>query len=717
MNDLSEAYMRRAKADVAITISQVERLLASDPRLPRLTRGEIEELFENVTKEEYEHSLMVGDQERARHMRALMLVLPYNTNTDNNGNLEELYTRPPVTKMVDTGIKPKPQPILFDPPSGKVKIVSSKYRDTNIIQQPQVKPTTSTVIYTTTPVPTTTTTFRPVIQKKIRPVKTQIKRTQQNTQPTFHAELNFYPKEKKATTKFSSHYSANASPFKLPTHEEFPAKPIRGNIVDMLATIGLYPNEKNNNNNNRVGLIDSKPEASELLQIKPTPSPEFLKYENPTTLVPEIVRKIITTRHPIKRTTTPSPELETTTIISTTKKPEITPEIFQVLSSIGILKESKVNEQPEERVLVKKSKLDDLVEHDSNPMEFKPIPESLIEESLKMRMEPEFAPDFSSFKPLKIENRNTNENIDGEFEDFLKSFGLIDNKRQKKSMTKNETQENESETTVTSPKTPVTITTETSASTVGFIKKFDEMKEMPDVQLELVPFKMAHILDNIGITQKSNHNYEGKKPKKIFSSKAHGFRPPAHTKSTTEDDFAKLHQLLETIRHLDSLNSNITDDQLSQLDLGKYNLSEPLLAQGPNPVDHTEIESKKNEIKRQNDNEPVRISLNLDESSSPKASELKQTDINSNDDTTTTTTTTTTTSSDDDDPRSNLEDSFSSGSDPVDDTPLPPPRRSGFYFLTDINSFLEVGEDPDKVEVRYERKYGDPSRFLPVTVP
>lgn len=49
-------------------------------------RGEIEELFENVTKEEYEKSLRRGDRDRAKHMRALMLVLPYNTN--NNSDLQ-----------------------------------------------------------------------------------------------------------------------------------------------------------------------------------------------------------------------------------------------------------------------------------------------------------------------------------------------------------------------------------------------------------------------------------------------------------------------------------------------------------------------------------------------------------------------------------------------------------------------------------------------------
>lgn len=86
INDLEEDHVKRALSDVATTIREVQKLLETDPKLPRLTRGEIEELFENVTKEEYEKSMRKGEMDRAKHMRALMLVLPYNTN--NNSDLQ-----------------------------------------------------------------------------------------------------------------------------------------------------------------------------------------------------------------------------------------------------------------------------------------------------------------------------------------------------------------------------------------------------------------------------------------------------------------------------------------------------------------------------------------------------------------------------------------------------------------------------------------------------
>ncbi|XP_012274806.1 uncharacterized protein LOC105696696 [Orussus abietinus] len=64
-----------------------------------------------------------------------------------------------------------------------------------------------------------------------------------------------------------------------------------------------------------------------------------------------------------------------------------------------------------------------------------------------------------------------------------------------------------------------------------------------------------------------------------------------------------------------------------------------------------------------------------------------------------------------------LEESFG-GSTRAPDPVLPTPRRSGLYFLVDWNTFLEVGEEgKDKVNLRFQPKVGDRSRFISVTVP
>lgn len=65
-----------------------------------------------------------------------------------------------------------------------------------------------------------------------------------------------------------------------------------------------------------------------------------------------------------------------------------------------------------------------------------------------------------------------------------------------------------------------------------------------------------------------------------------------------------------------------------------------------------------------------------------------------------------------------LEDSFG-GAAPVEpgDSELPPPKKNGFYWMLDWNSFLEVGDGDTKVNIRFEPKLGDPQMFLPVNVP
>ncbi|CAB3255950.1 unnamed protein product [Arctia plantaginis] len=67
---------------------------------------------------------------------------------------------------------------------------------------------------------------------------------------------------------------------------------------------------------------------------------------------------------------------------------------------------------------------------------------------------------------------------------------------------------------------------------------------------------------------------------------------------------------------------------------------------------------------------------------------------------------------------SDLEASFGGAVPPQPgDSELPPPKKNGFYWMLDWNSFLEVGDGDTKVNIRFEPKLGDPQMFLPVTVP
>ncbi|KAI5638912.1 hypothetical protein NE865_08478 [Phthorimaea operculella] len=67
-----------------------------------------------------------------------------------------------------------------------------------------------------------------------------------------------------------------------------------------------------------------------------------------------------------------------------------------------------------------------------------------------------------------------------------------------------------------------------------------------------------------------------------------------------------------------------------------------------------------------------------------------------------------------------LEDSFGGAApEQPGDSVLPPPKKNGFYWMLDWNSFLEVGDEdnPRRVNIRFEPKLGDPQMFIPVTVP
>lgn len=688
INDLNGELVLRAMKDVSTTITQVQRLLATDPRLPRLTRGEIEELFEKVTNEEYTKSLQQGDHNRAKHMRALMLVLPFNAN--NNDTLQDLYEKAPVTKLVDGAPKPKPQPIQFEPPSGKVKIVSLKPSDMAafrppkkvahqpVMRTPLAQPLIRVPITTTLRATTTRqTTLRPTITSTTTTTATEI--------PKKYRDVDI-------TARHPLLPSRKATPFTL-VH---PSGGGGDNVKNMLASIGLFQESQNN------VVPFKKLPYSDIPRMPPAPS---------------------TTVKPV---------------------PELTPELKTLLQSFGFLQDQQTTstaspfvafDLPQDAMMPQQQVQQSFEEPlDQSYEPFYPSPLSHTFEPKNAHFSPNFAAnDFTAFKPLQFQE-NAREAVDTDLENLLRNYGLIDNRRAKKSMHTS----GEDATTLQPPSQSSSTTTTTTQKPTT-----TPMVSIPTVSVDMLPNDMIKVLDTIGIsTRKANHNYDAKKPRKIGSSKAHGFRPASYSKSDAED-FEKLNQLLETIKQLDRLNKNLTDSDISKLDIKNYNFSASLLDQGPDPLDNIELIHYKNEIKRQE--KPVRLSLfdieDNNTSSSPSSStetpvtivtpssetaeELTATTTEepSNDSLSSTTeepassTETTSSSSLDESRASDLDDSFASGSDPTDEEPLPEPRRNGFYFLTDINKFLEVGEEPDKVEVKYQRKFGDPSRWFSVSVP
>lgn len=492
-------------------------------------------------------------------------------------------------------------------------------------------------------------------------------------------------------------------------------------------------------------------------------------------------RKKHSTPTPTTTTTSTTTNTPRTTITTTTTpKPELTPELKDLLKEFGLL----TNEEPpshytagpyqDEFQPIVPSSLRDETLHVN---EFKPLPASLLptmSASLappkRQKLMPEIrSDDFSSFKPLPIPD-DVPPPTDSELEDLLKSYGLLDGQtsRNSKSLTADNRDESDS-TTEAPPKS----------------SKIPKMMNVPEVNVEFLSPDLMQVLGDMGVKAEPKQKSTTTTAKPPKTTQSYPFPSESTASSaTTQNDYEKLHLLLDTIKELDNLNANLTDDELDSLNLRHFNFSEELLAQGPDPIDdYYSYDVRKNEIKRRQsdaedeelietttsataNNEPLKVSLNLSDTpsstaaangedddsatttspdsgtitttvSSASPNEGRSNNLATGDDEesstasadenkdTTTTTTSEPTSSTTEESRNgsiqDLRDSFGgdSGLDPVSDeaAQLPAPKRNGFYFFSDWNSFLEVGEDPEKIVVRFDPKVGDSRVFVPVKIP
>ncbi|KAH8388024.1 hypothetical protein KR093_011208 [Drosophila rubida] len=263
--------------EIEQTIDEVQKILANDPALPRLTRGEIEELYEKVTREEYEKSVEAGDMSRADSMRALMLVLPYNTDNNTEENLQELYTRPPVTRVIDAYTPPDPIKFLTpDPhaaprstvPGGNPAVAATTYKPAlgSLPKQLYTAPTATTyhppapapVMYQLTPsLARPSMDFQPVTKQPqshdFAPVQPlQPLQPLQPVQPQ--------------TQRFSSHYSAKHAQF-LRKPKPQPQSVVSSSstvkpVADILESLGIVGNQAPSNHKRYAAIDDYYPAES-----------------------------------------------------------------------------------------------------------------------------------------------------------------------------------------------------------------------------------------------------------------------------------------------------------------------------------------------------------------------------------------------------------------------------------------------------------------------
>ncbi|XP_067011874.2 mucin-2 [Anabrus simplex] len=140
--------------DVNGTIEEVEKILESNPNLPRLSRGEILEILDNLTAsrdknvknellrhQSSEQSYPNDQKSREEYAKALMLVLPFNAKDMSDTKIQELYTKAPVTKIVDKPgddvIFNRPsQQYRYTPPTISITEIEDDYFPHDVTEQP-----------------------------------------------------------------------------------------------------------------------------------------------------------------------------------------------------------------------------------------------------------------------------------------------------------------------------------------------------------------------------------------------------------------------------------------------------------------------------------------------------------------------------------------------------------------------------------------------------
>ncbi|XP_018333741.1 uncharacterized protein LOC108742890 [Agrilus planipennis] len=644
-------------------IDEVELQLSRDPSLPRLTRGEILDLIENITKSDLEELEKIN-KSRTPHQRAVMLVLPYSPKNNTDDSLQELYTRPPIIKIIDDNTeKPKSnagnnlQELYTKPPV--LKIIDDQVNRPEMKpvrrRRPTLPPTIPQIDTSSTTAPsmnfnnfvtvaqqnikeeeqkisfeptTQTTAFNIIKQSKLPPVKKYpVKPFNKQTTPKYY-ETNYY---------LSQGQGLNVIPppkFHLPPayiQQEISQVPdeilIAQESLPPKASESYSPNDFHIPNYSKPDVIANKKNENEITYKKPAP--------------------------------TASEQFAATTPVSdmASVADNLTPEMKKLLMSFGLIPDPK-----------------------DKPVIFKP--EAIYMEPEKPNVEPE---SFIQFKPLP-DSAPTREDM----ATFLEGFGFEarDSKHNKEGK--------------------------------GNQKKEDLAPR--EIEIDIFPDEVKGIITDLGLTDRKSKkiDLEGiEKYEKKSSS--------AQNKYDRElEELNKLKELIDFIKKIDTMNDTelIQEADLKKVKDLVTSLNQNDNPAQPNA--NKIIDVSKITVKRQANKtvtEPVAkeeesVSTNLktaEDDSSSSSDESLSKGSSSEEETPTTTTAASTPNLKD------LEDSFGGTSEATTTTttePAPTTRKSGFYHLVDWNTFLEVDDQKGrKVNIRFQPRSGDPKRFYSVTVP
>lgn len=650
------------KVNVDQVIKEVEILLQKDPRLPRLTRGEIVELLENITHEDSE------TLKNQRGKKAIMLVMPYTPNSHSD-DMEEFYTKPPITKIIDN-TKDDMRKVEDFPSFRPLTSLKPLYDEENIIkindlkaEQTEMKtfkhnPPLTTYKSTTVEklIATTTerieqltqsTTKRP-LRRKTTPKRRQSYRTTSTTpkslsslEPSTSTKIIETPKPRRRPpvtqrpllideiTYKPTQLNSRRRPTRLPQHHPNHKYPGEEKIVTSNEAIEIIQSPNLGNTESKKSNYGTKTTTKNADK----PNETILESIN----IPENMKQIVkdldmlmdegsTKVHHIIPYPKDGQTTTTKTTIPTTSATTIIPDVSEMADNLS----------PDMRELLMSFGL--IPNPNYKPEPFKK-PEPSYRETAEITRD-----SYVSFKPLPA-NAPTRQEMD----QFLAEFGLIGSNRDAKAIITN------------------------------------NKKNKNQLNFDAVPETHKHILKDVGF---KTEEVDTKNENNVFKlNKQQNVNP---------EELDRLEKLLDMIKQLEKLNGNMTEENLKKVDMKQlnelvntFNKPDSLdLKKAPNPINY-DSGLTKNEVKRQQS--------------------------------TTTTSTTTTTEAPRNPSLADLEASFGGISETVSEATLPDTttaRRTGFYYLADWNSFFDIDNQKGKrVNLRFQPKVGDPRNFLSVTVP
>ncbi|CAH0560757.1 unnamed protein product [Brassicogethes aeneus] len=547
------------------TIKEVEAILRTNPALPRLTRGEILDLLDNITQTDIEKAKVLTNN---RGQKAIMVVMPYTPESENN--LQDFYTKPPITKMIGN--------------EGDKNVKGG----TNSVKRPSGRVSTSTSSRTIS-TSTITTTDTPVTNRRIPPKKqytpkkrTKVETTYPTSTPKYTEYYSRYSTIHPRTTTIQSTTTSTYKPRsrgtplrrRRPTTTKFPN---HSYDEDMLVQENVHeevyqaPKEQVFFNTNSQQFLPeeavTKKETSLRKEHPTTSSPDLIELNIPTHLT-EVVKDmhlsdamdgtiLVPTQRPIPQTDVKDDAQK----------------IKDLMESLGIQTPTTTDMPNMENVASNLSPdMKDLL------MSFGLIPNPDKAKDVKVEDpapdKAEINPDsFVGFKPLPEDSSSRSE-----MDELLATFGLGRSSRK--------------------------------------IKSHDYKQDNDHISLEAVPDEYKGLLTELGLRQgRKIESYSMKKTlakdsKDTTTEKQHVFNP-SDSQYASEEELDKLGRLINMVKELESLNRTITDEDLKKIDLQTLKeLAEsikeeedsivPLNEQNPapNPINF-DYGLSKNEVKRQ----------------------------------------------------------------------------------------------------------------------